>query len=164
MKFTAQEEYGVRCLLQMAREAEGFGTIPDIAAREGLSTAYVAKLMRVMRRAGLVESHRGQKGGYRLARPADQMNLGRVLAALGGRLYSDDFCDRHAGARGACVHNIDCSVRTLWSALDSVVQRALKDTNLKDLVSTERQMESFVTLHIQAPAGAGTPPAPPRLP
>jgi Rrf2 family protein len=162
MKFTAQEEYGVRCLLQMAREPEGFGTIPDIAEREGLSIAYVAKLMRVMRRAGLVASHRGQKGGYRLARPADQMNLGRVLAALGGRLYPDDFCERHAGARGACVHTIDCSVRTLWSALDSVVQRALKDTTLKDLVSTERQMESFVTLHIQAP-GSGGIQSPPRL-
>ena len=50
-----------------------------------------------LRKAGLVKSTRGQKGGYRLACPPDQMNLGMVLAALGGRLYSKDFCGRHAG-------------------------------------------------------------------
>jgi len=159
MKFTAQEEYGLRCLLQMAREPEGFGTIPEIAKREGLSTAYVAKIMRAMRKSGLIESSRGQKGGYKLSRPPEEMNLGRVLAALGGRLYTDDFCGRHSGAKGACVHTIDCSMRTLWSALDTIVQRALRDTSLKDLLATERQMESLVTLRIQSrePAGSADP-------
>ena len=94
MKFTAQEEYGLRCLLQIAREPTGSVTIPEIAKREALTPAYVAKLMRVLRRVGLVKSTRGQKGGYRLAYPPDRMNLGMVLAALGGRLYSDDFCGR----------------------------------------------------------------------
>jgi Rrf2 family protein len=163
MKFTALEEYGLRCLIQMAREPGALGTIPEIARQEGLTAAYVAKLMRVLRRAGLVESVRGQKGGYRLARPPEQMNVGRILASLGGRLYTDDFCDRHAGVKGACVHNIDCSMRTLWSALDGVVQRALRDTTLKDLLSTERQFESIVTLRIQ-PAAAVPGPTLPRYP
>src|ERR1051326_7981820 len=99
MKFTAQEEYGLRCLLQIAREPSGFGTIGEIAEREGLSAAYVAKLLMVMRKGGLVASTRGQKGGYRLARPADEITMDAVLEVLGGRLLSADFCARHTGQR-----------------------------------------------------------------
>ena len=68
MKITAQEEYGLRCLLRLARAGDGRSlTIPEIAADEGLSVPYVAKLLAVLRQAGLIESVRGRSGGYRLA-------------------------------------------------------------------------------------------------
>src|SRR2546425_11812681 len=86
MRFTAQEEYGLRCLLQIAREPAGSLTIPEIAEREALTSAYVAKLMSVLRKAGLVKSTRGQKGGYRLACPPDQMNLDRKSGVEGKRV------------------------------------------------------------------------------
>src|SRR2546430_15546874 len=70
MRLSAQEEYGLRCLLQVARGHEGSTTTPEIAEREGLSQAHVHKLMRFLRRGGLVKSVRGRKGGYQLARPA----------------------------------------------------------------------------------------------
>jgi Rrf2 family protein len=148
MKFTAQEEYGLRCLLQIARAPEGFATIPEIAQREALSQAYVAKLMRVMRQAGLVESSRGQKGGYKLARPAERITMASALTALGGRLYSNDFCARHAGNDSICVHQGDCSMRSLWSALDGVVQQALSRFTLGDLLCSERMMRTLVVSHI----------------
>lgn len=154
MRFSAQEEYGLRCLLQMAREPAGAVTIPDIAAREALTPAYVAKLLRVLRQAGLVQSSRGQKGGYRLACPPDQMNLGMVLAALGGRLYSNDFCGRHAGTGRICVHDVDCSIRSLWMAVDTAVQRALGRTMLADLLRSEPAMHTWVQVQVDA-AGEG---------
>ena len=69
MKLTSQEEYGLRCLLRIARQGEGGAlTIPEISEAEGISSYYVAKLMRILRRGGFVTSARGQAGGYTLSR------------------------------------------------------------------------------------------------
>ena len=81
MKLTTQEEYGLRCLLQLARDGGRSLTIPELSRQEGISAANVAKIMRVLRRAGFVRSTRGQSGGYALARPAEQIMVGEVLAA-----------------------------------------------------------------------------------
>ncbi|MCH8268306.1 MAG: Rrf2 family transcriptional regulator, partial [Acidobacteria bacterium] len=98
MKFSAQEEYGLRCLLQIGRQAEkGSLTIPAISSAEGLSAPYVAKLMRVLRQGGFVQSTRGQVGGYVLSRPPEQIVIGEVLALLGGRFYEPEFCERYPG-------------------------------------------------------------------
>ncbi len=135
MRFTAQEEYGLRCLLQIAREPGEFMTITEIAKREGLTSAYVAKLMRALRKAGLVKSIRGQKGGFRLATSPDRINVGEVLASLGGRLYTKDFCGRYTGNEQICTHSLECSIRSLWMTLDLAVQRALAGITLKHMLN-----------------------------
>src|SRR5437016_10167392 len=90
MKITAQEEYGLRCLLRLARAADGQSlTIPEIAAVEGLSGAYVAKILAVLRQAGLIESVRGRAGGYRLAKAPAEIGLGTVIMSIGDPLYED---------------------------------------------------------------------------
>src|SRR5262245_50775452 len=107
MKITAQEEYGLRCLLRLAGAYGGKTlTIPEIAQAENLSQPYVAKLLGVLRQAGLIESVRGRTGGYRLALPPAQVRLGGVLLALGEPLYDDPgYCERHAApdTGGPCV-------------------------------------------------------------
>ena len=71
MKISAQEEYGLRCLLQLANLPAGESlTLPQIAELEGISTANAGKLMWLLNKAGFVQSTRGTKGGYFLARPA----------------------------------------------------------------------------------------------
>jgi Rrf2 family protein len=144
MRLTAQEEYGLRCLLQVARGQDAAITTPEIAEQEGLSEAHVHKLMRLLRRAGLVRSVRGRKGGYRLARPAGQINVGAVLACLGDTFYSTEFCGQHTGNERTCVRNDDCSIRSLWIAVDRAVQRALQSTKLSDLLRTEPEMKAWM--------------------
>lgn len=159
MKLSAQEEYGIRCLLRMARSGEGASlTIPEISQAEGISSHYVAKLMRVLRRGGFVTSARGQAGGYTLARPADRILVGEALAALGGRLYEPTFCNVHTGLTKVCTNSIDCSVRSLWSALQQAVDQVLGNTTLKDLVPKEPEPVSIVT-HV-GPATRNLSPAP----
>ncbi len=119
-------------------------TTPEIAEREGLTQAHVHKLMRLLRRGGLVKSVRGRKGGYQLARPAEQINVGAVLASLGDSLYSSDFCGEHTGNERTCVRNDDCSIRSLWIAVDRAVQRALQSTKLSDLLRTEPEMAGWI--------------------
>lgn len=155
MKFTAQEEYGLRCLLQIAREPGEFMTITEIAKREGLSAAYVAKLMRVLRKAGLVKSIRGQKGGFRLAFRPEQIGVGDVLSSLGGRLYSEDFCGRYKGHESICAHSLDCTIRSLWSTLDSAVQQALSGLTLANLMGPERSLEPVAAQNIEARSANG---------
>lgn len=141
MKLSAQEEYGLRCLIRLAGAGEEESlTIPRIARAEALSISYVAKLMRVLRQGKFVRSARGQAGGYTLARPPGEITVAEVLAWLGGRLYEPGFCDQFTGLKRLCTHSIDCSVRSLWRAVQSAVDVVLGGVSLKDLLNTESQM------------------------
>jgi Rrf2 family protein len=159
MKFSSQEEYGLRCLLRIAREHKGASlTIPEISEGEGISTFYVAKLMRILRRAGLVRSARGKIGGYTLARPPDQISVSEALAALGGRLFESDFCTDHPGAEPTCARLVDCSIRSLWRAVQNAVDRVLSKTTLTDMLRNEQEMASLVSPLIQISPGRAEPP------
>jgi Rrf2 family protein len=136
MKLTSHEEYGLRCLLQIAQEGPaGTLTIPQISEREGLSEAYVAKLLRILRMGGFVQSSRGPVGGYGLSRPPEKIVVGDVLSNIGGRLVESDFCDSHAGQFATCVHVSECSIRPLWTAIQTAVDRVLNSITLKDLMT-----------------------------
>jgi Rrf2 family protein len=150
MKLSANEEYGIRCLLHIARSGtEGSVTIPEISRAEGITQAYVAKLLRILRRSGFIASVRGKSGGYSLARPAQQIVVGEVLAALGGRLYESDFCDRHSGAEKICTHTVDCSVRSLWQTVQNALDQVLSRMTLGELLGGSAgpgQSRNLVTL------------------
>jgi Rrf2 family protein len=154
MKITAQEEYGLRCLLHLARTGQSL-TIPEIAQAEGLSAAYVAKLLAVLRQAGFIESVRGRAGGYHLARPATEVRLGRVLLALGEPLFDEPgYCERHAGpeTEGPCIHHDGCTLRGLWQTLEQWVRHILDQVTLDDLLRNEVPM--LQRLRSQLPAEA----------
>lgn len=139
MKLTAAEEHGLRCLLQIARKGpDESATIPEIASREGMTEAHVAKTLRVLRTAGLVVSTRGQAGGYGLAHPARQLMVRDVLLLLGEPLYEDGFCDRHAGIDARCRHDSDCTIRAVWRRVQKAVDSALAGLTLQDLLGAER--------------------------
>jgi Rrf2 family protein len=145
MKLSANEEYGIRCLLHIARAGEGGSvTIPEISRAEGISTHYVAKLLRILRQAGIIASARGKTGGYNLARPSGQISVGETLAALGGRLYDTEFCGRHTGDEKICTHTVDCSIRSLWRAVQTAVDQVLAKMTLKDLLGNEQEMKAWM--------------------
>jgi Rrf2 family protein len=139
VKLSTQEEYGLRCLLQVARRGESL-TIAELSKLEGISSANVAKILRILRRGGFLTSTRGQAGGYTLARPADQVAVGDVLAALGGRLYDAKFCEKHAGAASCCTHLGDCSIRPVLRDVQRAIDEVLGRLTLKSLLCTEREV------------------------
>lgn len=144
MKFSAQEEYGLRCLIAISRE--GSLTIPELSKIEGLSQPHVAKLLSILRKGEFLNSTRGQSGGYVLSRPADQIVVGEVLAALGGRLYEPDFCDKHAGVQDECTHAIACSLKELWSRVQTAVDQVVYQVTLKDLMEPNSNSGEWVAL------------------
>jgi Rrf2 family protein len=141
MKLSSQEEYGLRCLLQLARAGAGAAlTIAEMSEREGISAPNVAKIMRILRRAGLVRSTRGKSGGYHLARPAPEVRALDVLAALGGRLFDPSFCDRHAGVEAHCLNTRDCSIRPVLRGLQDAVDQVLGELTLASLLASESEV------------------------
>lgn len=140
MKITAQEEYGLRCLLQVAKAGEGKSvSISEICKSEGISAANVAKMMRVLRKGGFVSSVRGQVGGYKLAREPHEIAVGEVITFLGGRLFEPEFCTQHGGRESECTHNSDCSVRSLWLRVQLAVDSALGRISIEDLMNETEQ-------------------------
>ena len=87
---------------------------------------------------------RGKEGGYTLARAAGQIVIGDVMAALGGRLFESGFCDSHSGSAAICARSVDCSVRSLWRAVQVAVDQVLSKATLQDLLQNEAEMNSWV--------------------
>jgi Rrf2 family transcriptional regulator, iron-sulfur cluster assembly transcription factor len=142
MKISAIEEYGLRCLLQLARqaEAEQLMSAEDIARQEGLSTAYVEKILSQLRKAGLVKSVRGMYGGYKLSRAPQDIRVGDLMRAVDGDFFTD-ICQHFSGQSESCVHMNGCSVRPVWMMVARHVYRILDHLSLSDLLKEETEIE-----------------------
>lgn len=158
MKITAQEEYGLRILIRIAgcRTDEGM-SIPQLSEAEGLTPHYVAKLTRILRMEGFINSTPGNKGGYVLARSPRQISIKNVLKGLGGVLYDKEFCGLHAGSLKLCTNSVDCSSRSLWKMIQFTVDQLLDKVTLYELVNTEKEAAKVLNnLLEQAAAGTKT--------
>ena len=150
MKFSAQEEYGIRCLIQIGKayKKNSALTIPEVSEAEGISQHNAAKLLRVLRLGGILESERGQTGGYTLTRSPEKIMLGEILNVLGGRLFDDTFCQTHSGAIDICTNSVDCSIRSLWKIIQDSVDSVVNNLSLNDLLGTEVDFFSKINFTI----------------
>ena len=146
MKITAQEEYGLRCLVQLARTPQGqVVSVKEIAAKEGISSAYAEKLLRLLARGALVHSVRGIKGGYILNRPSSSITLGEIVRALGTMETTNHICQHYTGKQAVCVHFSDCGIRSVWSGLTTSIQHFLDQTTLESLLENEYTVSARLT-------------------
>jgi Rrf2 family protein len=147
MKFSAQEEYGIRCLIRLAKEFnENRGlTIPEISQAEGVSTHTIGKILRELRLGGFVDAERGFTGGYTLTRSPEKIIMGDVFRSLGGKLYDDTFCQSHSGVASICTNSVDCSIRSLWTLIQKSVDNVINSMTLKDLMLSEEDVFSKIS-------------------
>jgi Rrf2 family protein len=140
MKITAQDEYGLRILVRIAKCKVPTGlSIPQLSELEGLSQPNMSKLTRTLRVGGLINSTKGHVGGYVLARPAADITVNDVLKALGGRLFDETFCANHVGVMKLCTNSLDCSIRSLWSMVQASIDKLLDKITLADLANSEKE-------------------------
>lgn len=157
MKITAQEEYGLRCILQLAHYSPGVPVaVTEIAEREGLSTDYVTKLLVLLRRAGLVESIRGVHGGYTLAKNPKDIPLIEVLQALdeGSFFYHDavdeiDLCRQFPGKLTECTHVKQCGIRPVWLMLMEYIHKIFSHMTLAHLLKDEECIHDMMREPVQ---------------
>lgn len=132
MKISALEEYGLRCMLQLARKG-GPMSLPEISEAEGFSLSYAGKLLMILKKAKLVKSVRGRQGGYVLVKEPHDYFLKEIFDALGEPLYNPGHCRQYAGDLGKCVHNKDCTVREMWREFSRGINSVLNRMTLADL-------------------------------
>ena len=141
MKISAQDEYGLRILLQIARARTSDGlNLSQISELENISQAYAAKITRLLRIAGFIQSIRGHKGGYILALPPQEIKINHVLKAMGGAMFDEKFCGQHSGTLSLCTNSVDCSLRSLWTILQLNMDKLLDQISLQDLMKSESQV------------------------
>lgn len=141
MKISALEEYGLRCLLQLAHSYQHeLLSAEGIAAKEGLSVAYIEKILAPLRKAHLIRSVRGMYGGYELTRPPAQIFVGDMVRALDGDFFSD-MCHHFAGNQASCIHMGGCSVRPVWLMVARHVYQILDHLSLADLIEEENSLD-----------------------
>lgn len=146
MKITAQEEIGLRIMLRVANCGNESGlSIPQLSEAEGISIPYVAKLTRLLRQQGFLNSTPGNKGGYVLSRPANEIIVNDLLKVLGGALFDTSFCNLHSGGMKLCTNSVDCSVRSLWKMMQLVLDELLQQLTLSDLSNSELEAQRIIS-------------------
>jgi Rrf2 family cysteine metabolism transcriptional repressor len=132
VKVSAKEQYGLRAMAELAQQY-GAGPIPlsDIAQAQGMSLDYLEQVIPALRDAGLLNSTRGAKGGYELARSPDQITVGEVLRALSGEILPvrcvEDDCTE------PCHRTTECGARTVWQTIHDQLLDTLDSMRLADL-------------------------------
>ncbi len=139
MLFSTRAEYGVRLMVELGRQA-GDEPVSLSAVAEGvrLPLSYLEHLVAKLRKAGLVESQRGARGGYRLGRPAEEIDMLDVVQALEGAIAPMECFHESPEGKVACSHESDgdhaCATKLLWTRVQGGVTKALSGTTLADLV------------------------------
>lgn len=114
MRYTTKTEYGVICLAHMAKkEWPGASTVKEIAEHEGFSITFTEKILQALRRAGIVVSQQGNKGGWMLSRPAADITLKEIVEAIEGSTF-EAFCDPKRRGTIVCTHFSLCKLKPIW--------------------------------------------------
>jgi Rrf2 family cysteine metabolism transcriptional repressor len=137
--FSTKAEYGVRLMVELGRQAgEHPVALNAVAEAERLPLSYLEHLVAKLRNAGLVTSTRGAHGGYRLARPAEEISMDQVVEALEGQIAPMECFHATPEGKVLCSHEVDgdraCATKLLWTRVQGGVTRALAGTTLADLV------------------------------
>ncbi len=131
IRMTKQTDYGFVLLAELARRAERTSNAPELASATHLPLPMVAKILKLLARAGLVQSIRGVRGGYRLARDPRQIHAAEIVQALEGPVALTVCIE---GSPGECVHEHYCSVRGHWANVNRAIEQALRQVTLFSLI------------------------------
>lgn len=139
MLFSTRAEYGVRLMVELGRrDGDEPVSLSAIAEQERLPLSYLEHLVAKLRKAGLVESQRGARGGYRLGRPAEQIEMLEVVQALEGAITPMECFHPTPEGKVSCSHEGEgdgsCATKVLWTRVQGGVTRALAGTTLAELV------------------------------
>jgi Rrf2 family cysteine metabolism transcriptional repressor len=137
MMFSTKAEYGIRVMAHLARhDGSQPISLSSIADAEGLPLAYLEHLVQRLRKAELVDSRRGAHGGYTLARPAAEVTMAEIVAALEGEIAPIECITADADGVLTCAREgaSPCPTKLLWTRVQGSIVRTLNEMTLDDLV------------------------------
>lgn len=139
LRISKLTDYGTVLLAHLAANQATVCSAADVASATGIAPPTVSKLLKSLARAGLVSSMRGANGGYRLARPPQQISAADVIDALEGPVSITEC----SATDGDCEHEGVCSVGGAWQRINVAIRRALQDVTLNDLVRANSPLPTF---------------------
>jgi len=138
VRISTKGEYGIRAMMELAcRYGDGYVRSAKIAGARAIPENYLYQLLITLRKAGLIRSRRGPKGGHMLSRPPGRINLAEVIVALEGPLAPASCADD--GAHPECRFFVGCPVRQVWERITVATRDILEATSLETLVADEKQ-------------------------
>lgn len=148
MRVTTWTEYSLILVINLARRGRG-GAGPvsarELAEAERLPADYIEQILLRLRRAGLVESVRGAKGGYFLARDAAAISVRDVMSASERQMFEVN-CETHRVDAERCDPDGACSIRPVWLALQRRIDGLLADISVADLMKDEAQVQELIAI------------------
>ena len=139
VKLSTKGRYGLRALIDLAQYGEKEAvSIQSISARQQISDSYLEQLVRKLKKAGLVTSLRGAQGGYRLAKPAEEISVGDVLRALEGSI---EAVSCQEGENPSCVGKDLCVARYVWQKVNKCIQETVDSIMISQLVEESRRIQ-----------------------
>lgn len=146
MRLTTQSEYALICLKVLCQEVLGRPvSVTGIAAQESMSKDYVEQLFLKLKRAGIVHSIKGARGGYVLSRHPSQITLREVIEALEGNIY-EVFCSPKIREKIVCMHFSRCSLRPVWGKLQQLIDDFFSKITLATLLKEENAVAEELNL------------------
>ena len=127
MKISASGEYAVRILVDIA-SGDGYVSLSDVAKRENISLKYSEKIVAKLLKGNVLESQRGQGGGYKLAKPANETTIKDVLQITG------DITPVIPCLDADCPHKDSCKSISVWQRLDGLINNYLDKVSIADLM------------------------------
>ncbi|UCC96826.1 MAG: Rrf2 family transcriptional regulator [Phycisphaerales bacterium] len=135
MKLSTRTRYAVRAMIELAQnETNRPLQLKIIAERQDISVKYLEQLMAVLRSAGLIRSVRGSKGGYVLAKTANQIRVSDILHCLEGPITTVECVDDG----DHCVRAVECAARQVWMKVQKAIEDVLQSITLQDVVEMAR--------------------------
>lgn len=132
MKVTKRERYALRMMIDLAEHSQRGKPVGvrAVARRQTIAPRYLEQIANQLRRAGLVHSKQGQRGGYLLSRPAAEITVSEIVEAVSGPvLFLECLADGES-----CDKISTCRSRRMWSLVDTLVRSVLSQYHLDDLV------------------------------
>lgn len=147
MRFTTKTEYGLVCLVYMARHPEAdLVTINKMVAGEEMSETYLEKIFLSLREGHIVAAHPGRNGGYSLARPPQEITLREIIEALEGQTF-EVFCEPEVRKDIVCTHFPACSVMPVWMKTKELLDDFYGSITLDMLAKDQLEVRNFLGAH-----------------
>lgn len=142
-------DYAIVLLCQMARSGPGVLSASTLADKTGLTVPTVAKLLKSLVKAGIVDSSRGVHGGYCLTTSAPSLTIARIIDALEGPIA---LTECSASPADHCQQSATCDVRTNWNVINHAVWTALNAVTLQDMLKPAHHQTEEKIMFFSQPA------------
>jgi len=154
IKLRRMADYGVLLMTELARATDVLRTAPELATNTGLPVPTVSKVLKLLAQDGLLDSQRGTKGGYALARTAETITVADIIGAVEGPIALTDCVDADGSL---CEIEALCPTRTNWRRINEALTEALGGVTLAEMAQPPIEFQELFPVRERAESGATRP-------